>query len=212
MHCNSHIHTHTHTKTHTVTVIESKVSWVTECHCCMCACVCACACAFACVCVCVCVWTLLSLLMVKNGDPLLLRWWIDWVKKLGSDVHEDLHGRSPSSPFCPADCVFIQIGQVGVISSLFVVSFLCLLWCKATQWYCILSFWQGFVWGNKMWHLLTKKVYKSTQVNVPQDTLKGTALYFYTSLLFTCKNNPPPSHYANVIKTSQLCPGRTLEF
>jgi len=40
------------------------------------------------------------------------QWWVDWIKRLGADVFDDLNGRSQASPIAPPGCVFIQIGQV----------------------------------------------------------------------------------------------------
>lgn len=40
------------------------------------------------------------------------QWWIDWIKRLGADVYEDLNGKCGHSPLCPPGCVYIQIGQV----------------------------------------------------------------------------------------------------
>uniref|UniRef100_A0A7S3VP28 Uncharacterized protein n=1 Tax=Dunaliella tertiolecta TaxID=3047 RepID=A0A7S3VP28_DUNTE len=42
------------------------------------------------------------------------QWWVDWIKRLGADVFDDLNGRSQASPIAPPGCVFIQIGQVIV--------------------------------------------------------------------------------------------------
>ncbi|KAF5843762.1 hypothetical protein DUNSADRAFT_8278 [Dunaliella salina] len=48
----------------------------------------------------------------------MAQWWIDWIKRLGADVFQDLQGKSQASPsWCPPGSVFIQIGQVIVDES-----------------------------------------------------------------------------------------------
>jgi hypothetical protein len=45
----------------------------------------------------------------------MAQWWIDWVKRLGADICEDMGHRGNSrSNLAPGDCFVIQIGQVVV--------------------------------------------------------------------------------------------------
>jgi hypothetical protein len=49
----------------------------------------------------------------------MTHWWIDWVKRLGADIYEDIKSYSArgSSVYCPAGCVQVQIGQAVVEES-----------------------------------------------------------------------------------------------
>ena len=48
----------------------------------------------------------------------MAQWWIDWVKRLGADIAEDMGKKGASrSNLCPSDCFVIQIGQVVVNES-----------------------------------------------------------------------------------------------
>ena len=45
--------------------------------------------------------------------PTVSHWWVDWVKRLGEDICNDLQGHSQQLPVNVRDTVQIQIGQVG---------------------------------------------------------------------------------------------------
>lgn len=50
----------------------------------------------------------------------MAQWWVDWVKRLGADICEDMAKKGVSrSSMCPSDCFLIQIGQVVVDQSNF---------------------------------------------------------------------------------------------